>query len=190
MFYFYCSHHIRAAFSRSAAGTQFFDQHIFVDGFSSSIHNPQFLCLEGMSWCLTRSFASVLSSGDRPFQCRVGWYFGVTQIHRRLELFDDSVYPDVPLACFYGRRDRNFFSCTKKLGSCPMVKVACWYVLRYSKWDFYGRFLPARLAGVIPIQLTYFWGDTLPGWEPIWGASDTRTGWLFNRSLDKSHPNL
>jgi len=28
----------------------------------------------------------------------------------------------------------------------------------------------ARLAGVIPIQLTYFWGDTVPGWELIWGA--------------------
>lgn len=28
------------------------------------------------------------------------------------------------------------------------------------------------LAGVIPIQLTYFWGDTLPGWEPIWVLVD------------------
>ncbi|CAK9092864.1 Potassium voltage-gated channel subfamily H member 1 (Ether-a-go-go potassium channel 1) (EAG channel 1) (EAG1) (r-eag) (Voltage-gated potassium channel subunit Kv10.1) [Durusdinium trenchii] len=24
------------------------------------------------------------------------------------------------------------------------------------------------LAGVLPIQLTYYWGDILPGWEPIW----------------------
>jgi len=28
------------------------------------------------------------------------------------------------------------------------------------------------LAGVIPIQLTYFWGDTVPGWEPIWVLVD------------------
>lgn len=28
------------------------------------------------------------------------------------------------------------------------------------------------LATVLPIQLTYYWGDILPGWEPIWVLVD------------------
>jgi hypothetical protein len=45
----------------------------------------------------------------------------------------------------------------------------CFFILFVDPGPFFVAQIVARLAGVIPIQLTYFWGDTLPGWEPIWG---------------------